>query len=56
MDQDNEHIKGVFYEQELQFIVEVKMYCIEKVIQKKNEGERVLLYVKLKDYPDKFNS
>ena len=56
MDQDNENIKGTFYEQELQFIVELKMHRIEKVIQKKNEGEWVSLYVKLKGYPDKFNS
>ena len=39
MDQDNENMKGTFYEQELQFIVDLKMYRIEKVIQKKNEGE-----------------
>ena len=37
-DQDNEPIKGTFYEQELQLTLESKMYCIEKVTRKKNEG------------------
>ena len=55
-DQDNEPIKGTFYEQELQLIVEPKTYRIEKVIRKKKEGDRVLLYVKWKSYPDKINS
>ena len=54
--QDNEPIKRTFYEQELQFIVEPKTYRIEKVIQKKKKGDRALLYVKRKDYSDKFNS
>ena len=55
-DQDNETIKGTFYEQELQLIVEPETYRIEKVIRKKKEGNRKLLYVKWKGYPDKFNS
>ena len=55
-DQDNEPIKGIFYEQELQLIVEPKTYRIEKVIRKKKKGDRVLLYVKWKGYPNKFNS
>ena len=55
-DYDNEPIKKTFYEQELQFIVESKTYRIEKMIRKKKEGESVLLYVKWKGYPDKFNS
>ena len=33
MDQDNENTKGKFYEQEFQFIVELKMCRTEKVIQ-----------------------
>ena len=33
-----------------------KRYRIKRVIQKKKEGDRVLLYVKWKGYPDKFNS
>ena len=34
-DQYNKPIKETFYEQELQLIVEPKMYLIKKVIQKK---------------------
>ena len=37
-------------------IVEPKTYYIEKVIQKKKEGDRIMLYVKWKGFPDKFNS
>ena len=55
-DQDNGPIKGTFFEQELQLLVEPKMYRIEKVILKKKEGNRVLLYVKWKSYTNKFNS
>ena len=55
-DQDNEPIKGRFYEQKFQLIAEPKTYCVEKVIRKKKVGDRVLLYVKWKGYPDKFNS
>ena len=55
-DQDNEPIKGTFYEQALQLIVEPKTYQNEKVIRKKKEGGRVLLYIKWKIYVDKFNS
>ena len=33
-----------------------KKYGIKKVIQKKKEGDRVVLYVKWKCYQDKFNS
>ena len=55
-DQSNEAIKGTFYEQELQLIDEPETYRIEKVIKKKKEGNRVLLFVKWKGYPDKFNS
>ena len=54
--QDNEPIKATFYEQGHQLIVEHKTYRFEKVIRKKKEGDRVLLYVKWKGYPDKFNS
>ena len=35
-DQYDEPIKGTFYKQELQLIVEPKTYRIVKVIQKKN--------------------
>ena len=45
-DQDSEPIKGTFYEQELQLIVEHKTNHIEKAIWKKKEGDRVLLHVK----------
>ena len=55
-DQDNEPIKGTFYKQELQLIVEPKTQDIEKVIRKNKKGDRALLYVKWKGYPDKFNS
>ena len=54
--QDSEPIKRKFYEQELQLIVKPKTYRIEEVIRKKKEGDRVLLYVKWKGYPDIFNS
>ena len=37
-DQDNKSIKGTFYEQELQLIVEPITYRIEKVIRKKKEA------------------
>ena len=36
-------------------IVGPKTHRIEKVIQKKKKGERILVYVKWKDYPYKFN-
>ena len=55
-DQYNEPMKRTFYEQELQLIVELKTHRIEKVIQKKKESDRVLLYVKWKGYPGKFIS
>ena len=55
-DQYNEPMKRTFYEQELQLIVEPKTHRTEKVIQKKKESDRVLLYVKWKGYPDKFIS
>ena len=55
-DQDNEPIKETFYEQELQLLVEPNTCRIKKVIQKKKEGDRVLLYAKWKGYSDKFNS
>ena len=56
-DRDNEPLKGTFYEQELHLIVEPTTHRIQQVIRKKKEGDRVLLlYVKWKDYPDKFNS
>ena len=55
-DQDNESTKGTFYEIGFQLIVEPKAYHIKKLIRKKKEGERVLLYVKWKGYADKFNS
>ena len=42
--QDNEPIKGILYEQELQLIVEPKTYRIEKMIRKK-KGNRGLSYV-----------
>ena len=54
-DQDNKPIKGTFYKQELQLIVGKKTYRIEKVIRRKKEGERVLIYVKRKGYSDKFD-
>ena len=55
-DQDNEPMKRTFYEQELQLFVEPKTYRIEKVIRKKEEGDHVLLYIKWKSSPHKFNS
>ena len=54
-DHDNEPIKGIFYEQELQLMVKPKTHRIDKVIRKKKVSI-VLTYVKWKGYPDKFNS
>ena len=45
IDQDNKPMKGAFYEQELQLIVEAKSYRIDKEIRKKKEGNRLLLNV-----------
>ena len=45
IDQDNKPMKGAFYEQELQLIVEAKTYRIDKEIRKKKEGNRLLLNV-----------
>ena len=55
--QANEHIKGVFYMEELQKVVEPSTYRIEKIIRKKKSSDRKLLYlVKWGGYSDKFNS
>ena len=45
IDQDNKPMKGAFYEQELQLIVEAETYRIDKEIRKKKEGNRLLLNV-----------
>lgn len=56
-DQLGEDIKGTFYVEELQLINEPRTYRIEKVLRKKKQTNgKVLLYVKWKGYPDKFNS
>ena len=56
-DQANEPIKGVFYMEELQKVVEPSTYRIEKIIRKKKSSDKKLLYlVKWRGYSDKFNS
>ena len=56
-DQADESIKGVFYVDELQKIVEPSTYRIEKIIRKKKSSNGKLVYlVKWRGYSDKFNS
>ena len=56
-DQHGEAIKGTFYGEELQKVIEPSTYRIEKVIRKKRDVNGDWLYlVKWKGYSDKFNS
>ena len=56
-DQAGEDLKGMFYEAELQKVIEPSTYRIEKVIRKKKDKTgKLLYYVKWRGYPDKFNS
>jgi transposase InsO family protein len=53
-----EHIKGKFYEQEIQKVTKSDddVYDIEKVLKTRRRGGKVERFVKWKGYPDKFNS
>lgn len=57
-DYDNEVIDGRFYEQELQKIsvCENKAFKVEKILDKKKRGKKILVLVKWLGWPDKFNS
>ena len=56
-DQAGEPIKGTFYYEELQKVLEPTTYRIERVIRKKRTAVgKLLYYVKWKGYSDKFNS
>ena len=47
--------RSAYYSRYFLLIVEPKTYRIEEMIRKKKESECVLLYIKWKSYPDKFN-
>jgi hypothetical protein len=52
-----EHIKGKFYEQEIQKVIKTdNVYEVETVIKTRKRGGKLEYYVKWKGYPDKFNS
>ena len=53
--QDNEPTKGATYQQK-SFSWLWNSRRIEKLVQKKKEADRVLLYVKWQGYPDNLNS
>ena len=56
-DYGGEPIKGTFYSEELQKVIEPESFDIEKVIRKKkNPDGSVSCLVKWKGYPEKFNS
>jgi hypothetical protein len=56
-DQSGEPIKGTFYYEELQKVVEPEAYRIEKIIRKKKTvSGKLLYYVKWKGYSENFNS
>ena len=57
LDFGEEPIKGTFYSEELQKVIEPETFDIEKVIRKKkNLDGSVSCLVKWKGYPEKFNS
>ena len=55
-DYNNELIEGKFYEEELQHVEPPEEFRIEKIIQKKKQGNKNLYFVKWKGYNDSFNS
>lgn len=56
-DQSGEAIKGTFYYEELQKVIEPDAYRIERIIRKKKDANgKLIYYVKWKGYSDKFNS
>lgn len=51
----NEDIKGTFYAEELQKVVDSGFYPVEKVIRKRKINGKVKYFVKFLGYPEKFN-
>jgi hypothetical protein len=58
VDDDNEPIKGTFYEPELQKVKVTpdKLYKIERIVAEKGHGKNKRYHVKWEGYPSKFNS
>ena len=53
----DEDIKGRFYEQELQKVVETeRVYVVEKILKTRKRAGKIEYFVKWRSYPDKFNS
>jgi L-rhamnose mutarotase len=57
-DLTGEHIRGKFYEQEIQKVTKTDddVYEVEKVLKTRKRGGKVEYFVKWRGYPDKFNS
>jgi transposase InsO family protein len=56
-DLTGEHIRGKFYEQEIQKVTgDDDVYEVEKVLKTRKRGGKVEYFVKWRGYPDKFNS
>jgi hypothetical protein len=56
-DQNQEIIKGSFYEEELQKVKHLsEVFKIEKILRKRQKSGRKQYFVKWLDYPDSFNS
>ena len=55
-DLTGEVIKGKFYEQEIQPVVQSDIFIVERVLKTRRRGKRTEYFVKWKNYPDKFNS
>lgn len=56
-DLNDEEIKGIFYEEELTlFNKQDDVYDIQKVIKTRIRNGKIEKLVKLKNYPDSFNS
>lgn len=55
-DLSNEHVKGIFYEKELQKVEKIdNVYKVEKVLQKRKRNGKIQYFVKFVGYGDKFN-
>jgi hypothetical protein len=57
-DLTGEHIRGKFYEQEIQIVTKTDddVYEVEKVLKTRKRSGKVEYFVKWRGYPDKFNS
>lgn len=52
-----EHIKGMFYAQELQKVTPLLLHQIAKILHSQFDADRkVRYYVSWRGYPEKFNS